>query len=64
MGEMGNLNTLKCMLARLQACVIVQTVFLVIFFQIFSSRCLQRNSRNKVYFLKLKHVLRSSQSSF
>ena len=63
MGEMGNLNTLKCMLARSQACVIVQTVFLV-FFQIFSSRCLQRNSRNIVYFLKHKHVLRSSQSSF
>lgn len=35
MGEMGNLNTLKCMLARSQACVIVQTVFLVIFFRFF-----------------------------
>ena len=34
------------------------------FFQILSSRCLQRNSRNIVYFLKHKHVLRSSQSSF
>lgn len=34
-GEMGNLNTLKCMLARLQACVIVQTVFLVIFFRFY-----------------------------
>lgn len=31
MSEMGNLNTLKCIIARLQACVIVQTVFLVIF---------------------------------
>lgn len=35
MGEMGNLNMLKCMLARLQACVIVQTVFLVIFFRFY-----------------------------
>lgn len=34
-GEMGNLNTLKCMLARLQARVIVQIVFLVIFFRFY-----------------------------
>lgn len=35
MSEMGNLNTLKCIIARLQACVIVQTVFLVIFFRFY-----------------------------